>query len=71
MRAKKIIVTKIINASEGSDSPKWMFLLLIIIEKGVLSATRYMAQSAWKKTTYKPTTATVISRKAGHSLILA
>ena len=61
MRAKKIIVTRIISASEGSDSPKWMFLLLRIIENGVLRATRYIAQSVWKKTRYKPTTATVIS----------
>ena len=71
IRAKKTIVRVIMSASEGKDNPKWMFLLLMMTEKGVVSAIRYMVQSAWKKSRYSPTTATVISWIAGISLTIA
>ena len=46
MRAKKTIVRAIISPSEGNDKPKWISLLLMMTDSGVVKAIRYKAKSA-------------------------
>ena len=47
-RQKNRKVTLIIMTSEGSESPRWICLLLRMTENGVHKAIRYITQSTWK-----------------------